>query len=212
LGDYLRKSEWARLYAELKKVDEDRWLSSRYAKPDQRRGLITLYSLSHELVRIQSVVTEQTLGAIRFQWWREALDPSHAEYPRPHDTIKALAECVENGLFDSAALTRLVDRYETAFEASDRSAEPDGTIAAMAAQILAPAHGWSTHLREIARHTAALKRGESVGPGAVAPKAPSGIRPAIAHFRLRWSLASEGKLSRFRKRHLILRCMTSGRV
>ncbi len=212
LGVNLNKSDWARLDAELKRIDEDRWLSSRYAKAGQRRGLIALYLLCHELSRIQGLVSETMLGAIRFQWWREALDPEHAEYPRPHDTIKALAFCVETGVFDSAALQRLVDRYESAYEQSNRSAEPDGTIAAMAAQILAPAHGWSTYLREVARHVAALNRGEQVGPGSVVPKVPSGIRPAVAHFRLRWPVGSGEAPSRFQKRFLILRSILGGRV
>lgn len=146
---------------------------------------MTLYLLNHELARIRSVVTEPGLGAIRFQWWRDAL----AELPDGnlyrHDVIGALAEQVEAGLLNVEALQKLVDGHEAAFHAKDRKLEPDRRLTAMAAQTLAPMHGWGACIELVAPHVAALKRGENVGYGPVISQAPGGIRPAIAHFRLR---------------------------
>ena len=203
---------WRRLDQQLKRVDEDRWLSSRYAPFGKRLALVALYTLNHELARVQTVVSEPALGAIRFQWWREALDPAAADYPRRHDGVLALAACVEDDLLPLDGLQRLVDRFETAFEASDRTQEPDGTVAALAAKVLAPAQGWSQHIREIARHYAALKRGEDVGVGPVVPPAPSDIRPALAHFRLRWRMGEGQSFGRFGRRWTVLKSVLDGRV
>lgn len=203
---------WRRLDQQLKRVDEDRWLSSRYAPAKKRRALIALYALHHELARVQTVVSEPTLGAIRFQWWRETLDPTATDYPRRHDGAMALAACVTDGLLPLDGLQRLVDRFEAAFEAGDRSMEPDGTVAALAAKALAPAQGWSQHIRGIARHYAALKRGEDVGVGTVVPPAPGDVRPAIAHFRLRWRMGEGRPFGRFDRRWTVLKSILDGRV
>ncbi len=208
----LNRAGWKRLDAELKRVDEDRWLSSRYASQSSRKALIALYMFVHELARVRLVVSEQMLGAIRFEWWREALDKTAADYPRRHDVVQALAECSAAGLLDTVSLWRLIDQFERAFEAGDRAPEPDDQVASMAAQVLATAHGWNQPLREVALHYAALKRGEDVGSGAVVAKAPSGIRPAIAHFRLRWPLGQGKSLSRFDRRASIFQAIFTGRI
>ena len=69
----LSKTQWAAIDKRVRKVDEDRWISSRYAPSAQRRALTALYALAYELARVRLAVSEETLGLIRFQWWREAL-------------------------------------------------------------------------------------------------------------------------------------------
>ena len=69
----LSKRQWKAIDARVKRVDEDRWISSRFAPEIYRNSLIALYALAYELARVRLAVTEETLGAIRFQWWRDAL-------------------------------------------------------------------------------------------------------------------------------------------
>jgi len=57
----------------LQREDEDRWLSSRYAGDGVRQKLIALYALNLELAKVHTIVSEPGLGAIRFQWWRDAV-------------------------------------------------------------------------------------------------------------------------------------------
>lgn len=70
----LTETPWAEIDKRVRRVDEDRWISSRFAPPTERKALVALYALAYELVRVREAVSEETLGLIRFQWWREAID------------------------------------------------------------------------------------------------------------------------------------------
>lgn len=63
----------AELDALVRRIDEDRWLASRFANAGQRVRLMALYALNHEIARIAEGVREPALGDIRFAWWRDAL-------------------------------------------------------------------------------------------------------------------------------------------
>lgn len=207
------EEDWSRLDARLARTDEDRWISSRYAPQRERRALVALYTLNVELARVRTVVSEPTLGAIRFQWWRDALSEIEVgSPPRKHDVVLALAHMVQVGAYKVAALQRLVDGHEEAFEASDRSLEPEGTLIAIAANVLAGTHGWGEHLRDVAPFYGALRRGDSKEHGPILPKVPADIRPAVAHVRLRRAYC-EGKLpGGLTRRLIVLNAMLSGRI
>ena len=53
--------------------DPDRALAALFAPRETRADLLALYAFNVELARIAEQVTEPELGAIRLQWWREAL-------------------------------------------------------------------------------------------------------------------------------------------
>jgi phytoene synthase len=53
--------------------DPDRALSALFAPREMRADLLALYAFNVELARIAEQVTEPELGAIRLQWWREAI-------------------------------------------------------------------------------------------------------------------------------------------
>lgn len=86
------------LDAEVRRVDEDRWLASRFAPAPVRAGLIALYAVNHEIARTADVVREPGLGHIRLQWWRDALgDPARAN---EHPALGALKAA---GVWDACA-------------------------------------------------------------------------------------------------------------
>ncbi len=209
LGD----DQWKTLDDLVSRVDEDRWLSSRYAGLAQRHALIALYALNYELVRVPQSVSEPALGAIRYQWWREAIDEIATGRPaRRHDGAMALGEAMSAGHLNGEALQRLVDGHEDAFETADRSREPEALLMAMAAGVFARAHGWGEHIQAVAPFFAASRRGDSREIGPVVPSVPAAIRPAIAHVRLRWSYARGKPPGRLARRVVILRAMMRGRV
>ena len=209
----LRDDQWKTLDALVARVDEDRWLSSRYAPMRERRALIALYALNYELVRVPKVVSEPTLGAIRYQWWREAIAEIAAGEPvRRHDGARAVAETVAAGQLKAEALQRLVDAHEDAFEQKDRTREPETLLMAMAAGIFARAHGWGEHIQAVAPFFAATRRGDSREIGPIVAPAPAAIRPAVAHARLRWSYAKTAGPGRMARRIVIFRAMLRGRV
>lgn len=209
----LTKTPWAEIDKRVRRVDEDRWISSRFAPPAHRRALIALYALNYELVRVQEVVSEETIGLIRFQWWREAIAEIEAgRDPRGHDVCMAIAEEVAQGRLKAGALQKLVDGYQTAFVEQDRSREPEGWVALTAANILIPVHNWAEEIRGVSSAYAAVRRkaGSAFGPH-VSP-APKALRPAVAHFRLR-KLYCEGKNPNpLSKRFSIMKAMDTGEV
>jgi phytoene synthase len=195
----------------VRKVDEERWLSSRYASADKRDTLMALYAFNYELARVRVQVNEAGLAAIRFQWWRDALN---GEYDgKGIDTVDAVRACLGQGGLRASDLNILIDRHENAYDQKDRALEPERRLTRLAAYILAPSHGWGQGIEALASHWAALRRGETVGPGPIVEKVPPGIRPAIAHFRLRHAWAKDEKRSgRLFVRWTILRGVMTGRV
>ncbi len=85
----------------LRRQDEDRWLSARYAKEPLRSALIALGAFRLELRRIPASVSEPALGEIRLQWWREALDEiREGKPPRAHPVLEAISEVtLANGAY-----------------------------------------------------------------------------------------------------------------
>jgi 15-cis-phytoene synthase len=88
-----RHSPFAALSAQVRAVDEDRWLASRFAPAFVRKRLIAIYAINHEIARIAETVCDATLGQIRFTWWREALEEiKQGAVPRSHPALSLYAE------------------------------------------------------------------------------------------------------------------------
>jgi phytoene synthase len=76
----------------VRRVDEDRWLASRFAPARVRARLMALYAVNYEIARGAEVVRTAPLGDIRLAWWREALDEIHdGKAPRAHPALEAYA-------------------------------------------------------------------------------------------------------------------------
>lgn len=81
------------LSALVRRVDEDRWLASRFAPEPVRKRLEALYAVNHEIARTADVVREAALGDIRLQWWREAIaEIADGKPARAHPALLALQE------------------------------------------------------------------------------------------------------------------------
>ena len=174
-----------RLDARIRRVDEARWLSSRYAPEDNRNALIVLYAFYYELARVRLAVTDETLGQIRFQWWRDAIAGIDANEVREHDLVLAMAEQFKANRLSSDVLIPLIDLHQKAFLGADRGLEPEAELAIAAADLLLPDHGFADQIRMIAPDWARLRRREAAAQPLAALTVPSQLRPALAHFRLR---------------------------
>jgi len=98
------------LDAEVRRVDEDRWLASRFASADVRARLVAIYALNHEIARTADVVTQAAIGDIRLQWWREALaELFDRKRVRAHPVLAALAEAHRETPLPRDALEGLID-------------------------------------------------------------------------------------------------------
>lgn len=132
----------------VRRVDEDRWLASRFADPLARQRLLALYAAYHEIARTPEIVTQDTLGAIRLQWWRDAIASIYsgadvAKYP----VAAGLAELVQEASLDRALLEGLVDAREKDLETQPFATWPEletyidhtaGAVVMLAAKVCAP--------------------------------------------------------------------------
>lgn len=132
----------------VRRVDEDRWLASRFAPADVRTRLVALYAVNYEIARTGEVVREAGLGAVRLAWWREALGEIAAGAPaREHPALAALTAA---GVGPAAieALQPIAEAHAADFEAAPFAdwRELDLYVDATAAQLMrAAAHacGWA---------------------------------------------------------------------
>jgi phytoene synthase len=132
----------------VRRVDPDRWLSSRFIGDSKLRAdVVALYAFDHELARAPRVASNALLGEIRLTWWREALEEIFSGGPvRHHPAAQALAQAVGRRGLTREALETLIDaRYReldpapmTEPELLDWARDTGGLVAQLAAQILDP--------------------------------------------------------------------------
>lgn len=202
----------SRLDARVRKVDEERWLSSRYASAKKRQSLITLYAFYYELARVRISVSDPTLGQIRFQWWRDALAELERGEPRQHDVVIALMAEYEQAPVWMAGLKEIVDQFEAAFLANARDQEPDDLLALTASAVCQPDHVVADEILQIAPEWAKLRRGETVEAPVAGARVSATLRPALAHFRLRHVWTRKKTPDRLQIRLSILMAMIFGRI
>ncbi|WP_394763635.1 squalene/phytoene synthase family protein [Phenylobacterium sp.] len=133
----------------IRRVDPDRWLSSRFiVDAEVRADVIALYAFDHELARAPRVASNALLGEMRLTWWREALEEIFEGRPvRHHPAAQALAQAVARRGLGREALETLIDaRYReldstpmTEPELLDWARDTGGMVAQLAAQMLDPA-------------------------------------------------------------------------
>ena len=201
-----------RLDQRVRSIDEPRWLSSRYAGQADRTSLIVLYAFYYELARVRVAVTDQTMGQIRFQWWREALDEIGAGKVRQHDVVLALADQIQRERLRVTDLSSLVGRHEAAFLAQDRSLEPEDLLLSIAARCLDVEAAFDESIGSLAMEWAAMRRSETRSNLAARRKVTAALRPAVAHLRLRYLWQRNPQPSAFNVRLSVLMAMLTGRV
>jgi phytoene synthase len=83
------------LDALVRRVDEDRWLATRFASKKTQTRLIALYALNYEIARTAEQVSNPTFGDIRQAWWSEAVEEIYAgKPPRGFPALQAYAEVI----------------------------------------------------------------------------------------------------------------------
>jgi 15-cis-phytoene synthase len=183
----------------IRRVDPDRWLSSRFIGDAGRRAdVIAIYAYDHELARAPKVASNPILGEIRLTWWREALDEIYEGRPvRHHPTAQALGEAVKRRNLPRAPLEAMIDgRYReldattmSAQETLDWARETAGRAAEAAARVLDPAEAaeraiaggaaWALGWRE-----PSLVASQAAAAADDARKLGAAAFPAVAHAAL----------------------------
>jgi phytoene synthase len=132
----------------IRRVDPDRWLTSRFIADQRARpDVLALYAYDYELARASKVASTPLLAEIRLTWWREALDEMFgARLVRRHPVAEALADVVQRRNLPRGPLEAMIDAQIEALEIElfDESAAlawadgVEGSVAGLAAKILEP--------------------------------------------------------------------------
>lgn len=109
----------------VRRVDEDRWLASRFAPEPARARLMALYALHYEIAHAAEAARQPGLGAIRLQWWRDELETISQGYlPSSHPALAAIMQTSPGGAF-AWSLQGLVDAHMADLEQAPFAAFED---------------------------------------------------------------------------------------
>lgn len=210
------------LDALIRRVDPDRWLSSRFvADAAARADLVALYALDHELTRIPGIVSDPLMGEIRMTWWREGLEEIAAgKAPRQHPVLQALAA----GALPALALAALaearlgdLDGPKAGEAALGHADATEGLLMALAARRLSN-DAIADQVRQAARATALAKTDAAAALTALKAARtelralPVAAFPAVAHAVLASRYARNKNPGELEKRARILLAVLTGRV
>jgi phytoene synthase len=144
----LSEAEPQDLDALVRRVDPDRWLSSRFVGDAvARQDVVAVYAYDYELARAPKVASSPLLAEIRLTWWREALDEVFDGRPiRQHPGVQALAQAIRRRDLSREALEAMNDaRYRdldptpmSEAEALEWARNTAGRAAELAAHVLDP--------------------------------------------------------------------------
>ena len=97
---------------EVRRHDNDRFLTALFAPADAREDLFALYAFNMEVAKTREVVSQPILGQIRLQWWRESVEGIFAGTPRQHEVVQPLARAVARAGLSRHLLDTVIDARE----------------------------------------------------------------------------------------------------
>jgi phytoene synthase len=92
-----------------RKGDPDRALAALFAPREARADLLALCAFNVELGRIAEQVSEPELGAIRLQWWRDAVERAAAGEATGHPIADALGATLRQRNLSRPRIAALID-------------------------------------------------------------------------------------------------------
>lgn len=100
----------------VRRFDPDRYFAGLFAPPHVRPLLFALYAFNHEVARVGELNREPLLGAVRLQWWREAVVEAREGRPRAHPAAVGLAELFSRAAPHAWHFEALLDERERDLE------------------------------------------------------------------------------------------------
>jgi phytoene synthase len=89
--------------------DPDRALAALFAPREMRTDLFALIAFNVELARIAEQVSEPGLGAIRLQWWRDAIDRATKGEATGHPVADAVGATIGQRKLPRARIDELIN-------------------------------------------------------------------------------------------------------
>jgi phytoene synthase len=94
---------------QVRRFDNDRFLCTLFAPAAEREALAAVYAFNVEVARIRESVVEPLLGAIRLQWWRDAIEGIYSGRPLGHQVVVALDQAVRGFGLSRRHFERVLD-------------------------------------------------------------------------------------------------------
>lgn len=117
--------------ASARSGEPDRYLAALLATPDARPRLLALAAFASELARVPLLASrEPAMGAIRLQWWRDALSPPDAGSRTGNPIADAISAAIRRCSLPTALLLEAIDAREV-----DLGLQPMPDDAALAAYL-----------------------------------------------------------------------------
>lgn len=122
--------------------DRDRYLADLFAPAAVRPHLFALHAFDIEIAGIRDKVSEPTLGEVRLQWWRDALDGDGGGSPVATALRQTIARfSLPIGAFEHLLHARIFDLYEdpmpTMIDLEGYAGDTSSSLMQLAAIILA---------------------------------------------------------------------------
>ena len=92
-----------------READPDRSIAASFAPRGARADLFALYAFNAELARVAELVSEPGLGAIRLQWWREAIERAANGETSGHPVADAVGDLLGRGKVSRERIIGLID-------------------------------------------------------------------------------------------------------
>ncbi|MCC6915477.1 MAG: squalene/phytoene synthase family protein [Rhodospirillaceae bacterium] len=135
------------LAEQIRRDDHDRYLCALFAPGAAREDLFALYAFNAEIAKVRESVSEQLIGRMKLQWWRDLIAAIYEgrEAPKGNPVVQGLAGIIERQDlaredFDTLLDTRERDIGDEDFaDVADLESYADGTSArltSLALQIL----------------------------------------------------------------------------
>jgi phytoene synthase len=90
-------------------ADPDRAIATLFAPAETRADLFALFAFNAELARIADQVSEPGLGAIRLQWWREAIERAASGDVTGNPVADAFGEVLARRTLSRERIAGLID-------------------------------------------------------------------------------------------------------
>jgi phytoene synthase len=145
----------------VRRVDQDRWLASRFAPAPARKQLAALYAFNYEVARIAEGLSEPGLGMIKLKWWEDAIGALYeGGTPPAHPVIGPLGEAIKQSnlpreRFSALISARAKDLESAPFEGwadlEDYLDATAGGLMALAAGVCMPGEAPSAAREELFR-------------------------------------------------------------
>jgi phytoene synthase len=203
------------LDALVRRVDPDRWLSSRFiADAEKRADVIALYAYDDELARASKVTSNALIAEIRLAWWREALDEIFGgRLVRGHPVARALGVAVARRALPREPLEAMIDARIDALDeeqAQEARRQAGGSTAVAAAMILGDPQRAAAARR--AGEVWAARAGDLIAAGAEARRLEPAAFPAVAHATLARAYLTGRSVSKIGARLRLLGAVLSGQL